>query len=120
MVASYELDRVVKICVFLVSTVIFSVVPINFLRMAIGLVKYWVTVSSGDGREAVRCGSSWVPPRFVEALSSWSLSASHISTWASILSMSGSSSSQHPRYDSAIALLALSWQSTCRACRATE
>jgi len=53
MVVSYDLDRVVKICVFMSSSVIFSVVPINFLRKAISLVKYWVTVSSGDGREAV-------------------------------------------------------------------
>jgi len=48
MVVSYELDRVVKICVFMASSVIFSLVPINFLRKAISLVKYWVTVSSGD------------------------------------------------------------------------
>jgi len=53
MVVSYELDRVVMICVFMASSVIFSVVPINFLRKAISLVKYWVTVSSGNGREAV-------------------------------------------------------------------
>jgi len=53
MVISYELDRVVKICVFMASSVIFSVVPINFLRKAISLVKHWVTVSSGDGQEAV-------------------------------------------------------------------
>ena len=44
MVVSYELDRVVKICVFMASSVIFLVVPINFLWKAISLVKYWVTV----------------------------------------------------------------------------
>jgi len=53
MVVSYELERVVKICVFMASSVIFSVVPINFLRKAISYVKYWVTVSSGDGRAVV-------------------------------------------------------------------
>ena len=40
MVVSYGLDRVVKICVFMVSSVIFSVVPISFLRKAMNLVKY--------------------------------------------------------------------------------
>jgi hypothetical protein len=34
-------------------SVIFLVVLINFLQKAISLVKYWVTVSSGDGRKAV-------------------------------------------------------------------
>jgi len=53
MVISYGLDRVVKICVFMVSSVIFSVVPTNFLWKAISLIQYWVTLSSGDGRDAV-------------------------------------------------------------------
>jgi hypothetical protein len=33
-----------------------SVVPISFLPNAISLVKNWVTISSGDGREAVNFG----------------------------------------------------------------
>ena len=53
MVASYELDRVVKICVFMASSVRFLVVPISFLWKAINLAKYWVIISSSDGREAV-------------------------------------------------------------------
>jgi uncharacterized membrane protein YqhA len=53
MVISYEKDRIVKICVFMALSVVFSVLPINFLQKAISLAKYWVTVSSGDGREAV-------------------------------------------------------------------
>jgi len=53
MIVSYELNRVVKIYVFMVLLVIFSVVPISFLRKAITMAKYWVTVSFGDGREAV-------------------------------------------------------------------
>jgi len=76
MIISYELDRVVKICVFMASLVIFSVVPISFLRKAIRLVKSWVTVSSGDGQEVVNFRRTWVRPSFVEALSSRSLSAS--------------------------------------------
>jgi len=44
MVISYELDRLVKICDFTVSLVIFSVVPISFLKKPISLAKYWVTV----------------------------------------------------------------------------
>ena len=79
-VVSYELDRVVKICVFMASSVIFSVVPISILQKPISLVKYWVTISSGNSREAVNFRRSWVRPSFVEALSSQSLSASHIST----------------------------------------
>jgi len=50
MVVSYELNRVVKICDFMASSVIFSLVLVNFLRKVISLAKYWVTVSSGDGR----------------------------------------------------------------------
>jgi len=119
MVVSYELDKVVKMCVFMASSVIFSVVPISFLRKAISLVKYCVTVSSGDGREAVNFRRTWVRPSFVEALSSRSLSASHISTGSSISSMSGRSSSQHPRCISAIALLARSCEISCRGRRAT-
>jgi len=53
MVVSHEFDRVVKIGVFMALSVIFSGVPINFLRKATYLVKYCVTISSGDGREAV-------------------------------------------------------------------
>ena len=49
MVVSYDLDRVVKICVFMASTVIVLVTPMNFLRKAIGLVKYWVTILCHDG-----------------------------------------------------------------------
>ena len=56
MVVSYELDRVVKIRVLMVSSVIFSVVLINFLRKAISLGKYRVTISSCDGGEAVNFG----------------------------------------------------------------
>ena len=51
MVDSYELDKVVKMCVFMVSSMLFSGVPISFLWKAIILAKYCVTVSSGDGRE---------------------------------------------------------------------
>jgi len=40
MVVSYESDRVMKICVIMASWVIFSLVPISFLRKAIDLVKY--------------------------------------------------------------------------------
>jgi len=119
MVVSYELDRVVKICVFMPSSEIFSVVPISFLRMAIDLVKYWVTVSSGDGREAVNFRRTWVRPSFVEALSSRSSSASHISMGSSISSMSGRSSLQHPRCICASALLARLCQLSCRGHRAT-
>jgi len=53
MVLSYESDQVVKMCVFMASLVICSVVPISVLRKAISLVKYCVTVLSGDGRESV-------------------------------------------------------------------
>jgi hypothetical protein len=76
MIISYQLVRVVKICVLLASWVILSVVPISFLRKAIWLVKYCVTVSSGDGQEVVNFRRTWVRPSFVEALSSRSLSAS--------------------------------------------
>jgi len=119
MVVLYELDRVVKICVVMVLSVIFSVVLISFLRKAISLLKYWVTVSSGDGREVVNFRWTWVQPSFVEALSSRSLSASHISTGSSIGSMSGRSSSHHPRCIYASALLARLCQLPCKGCRAT-
>jgi len=119
MVVSYEIDRVVKICVFMASLVIFSVVPISFLRKPISLVKYWVTVSFGDGREAVNCRRTWVWPSFVEALSSRSLRACYISMGWSISSMSESSSSQDPRCIGTIALLALPCQSYCRVPRVT-
>jgi hypothetical protein len=91
-VFSYELDRAVKICGFRASSEIFLVVPISFLSKAIPLVKHWVTVSSGNGREAVNFHRTWVRTSFVEALSSWSLSASHISKGSSISLMSGRSS----------------------------
>jgi len=119
MVVSDELDRVVKVFVFMASSVIFSVVPISCLRKAFSLVKYGVTVSSGDGREAVNIHRTWVQPSFIEALSSRSLNASHISTGLSILMVSGRSSSQHPRFICASALLAQSCQLTCRRHRAT-
>lgn len=48
-VVSYKLDRVMKICVFMVLSVIFSVVPITFLRKVISMVKYCETGSSGNG-----------------------------------------------------------------------
>jgi hypothetical protein len=48
-VISYVLDGVVKLCIFMASSVIFLVVLINFLQKAISVVKHWVTVSSGDG-----------------------------------------------------------------------
>ena len=92
MVVSYEVNRGVKICVFMVSSVIFSVVPISFLRKAISLVTYWVTILSGDGREVVNFRRTWVWPSFVEALSSWSVSASHNSTGLWISLKSGRSS----------------------------
>ena len=92
MVVAYESDRVVKICVFMASSVIFSVVLISFLQKAIGLVKYWVTISSADGQEAMNFRRTWVRPSFIEDLSSQSLSASHISTGLSISSMSARSS----------------------------
>jgi len=97
MIVSYEFDRVVKICDFMASSVIIAVVSISFLRKWINLVKYWVTVASGDGREAVNFRRTWVGPRFVQAVSSRSLSASQISTGSLISAMSGRSSSQHPR-----------------------
>jgi len=95
MVVSYELDQVVTICVFMASSVIFSVVLISFLLKAIRLLKYSVTVSSGDGGEMVNFHMTWVRPSFVEALSGWSLSASHISTGLLISSQSGWSRLQH-------------------------
>jgi len=110
MVVSYELDRVVTRCSFMASLAIFSVVPIRFLQKAMDLVKYWVTILSGDGQEAVNFRRTWVRPSFVEALSSGSLSGSHISTGSSILSVSGRSSLQHPRCICASALLARSCQ----------
>jgi hypothetical protein len=49
MVIAYQFDRVVKICLFIRSLVISSVVPISFLLKAINFAMYWVTVPSGDG-----------------------------------------------------------------------
>jgi hypothetical protein len=66
MVISYELDRVVKVCVFMALSVIFSVVPITFLQKAIDLNKYWVTISSGDDQEVVNLSRTWLQPSFVE------------------------------------------------------
>jgi hypothetical protein len=120
MVIPYEFDRVVKICVVMASWVRFSVVPISYMRKAISLVKYCVTVSSGYGREAVIFHRTWVRPCFLEALSSQSLSASHNTTGSSISSMSGRRSSQHPRCICASTLLARSCQLSCRGCRATQ
>jgi len=40
MVISYELCRVVKICVLMASSVIFSVVPISFMWKAISVINY--------------------------------------------------------------------------------
>ena len=119
MVFSYVLDRLVKICLFMASSVILSVVLISFLHKAINLVKYWVTVSSGDGREAVNFRRTWVRLSFVAALSSRSLSASHIPRGSLISSMSGRSWSQHPRCIRASALLARSCQLSFRGCGAT-
>jgi len=119
MAVSHELDRIVKICVFMTSSGIFAVVPIMFLRKAMSLVKYSVTVSSGDSREAVNFHRTSVRPSFVTTLSSQSLSSTHICTGSSRSSMSGSSTSQHLRCTSAIALFALSCQSSCRERRAT-
>jgi len=65
MVVSYELDRVVKMCVIMACSVIYSVVPISILRKAINFSKYWVTVSSGDGREVVNFCRTWVRPTFI-------------------------------------------------------
>jgi hypothetical protein len=91
MVVSYELDMVGTLCVFLASSVLISVVPISFLRDAICLVTYWVTVLSSDGREAVHFRRTWVRPIFVKALSSQPLSVSHMSTGSLISLMSGRS-----------------------------
>jgi hypothetical protein len=82
------------------------------------LVKYWVTVSSGDGRKAVNFCRTSVRPSFIEAFSSRFLSASHTSRRSSISSMSGRSLSQHPRCICASALLAQSCQLSCRRRRA--
>jgi hypothetical protein len=119
MVVSYELDRIVKICVFMASSVICSVVPISFLWKAIDVVKYWVTISSHDGQEVGIIRKTWVQPSFVEALSSLSLSTSHISAGSWMLLMSGTSSSQHPRCIGASAFLAWSCQLRCRGERVT-
>jgi hypothetical protein len=90
------------------SSVICSVVPIHFLQKAISLVKNWVMVSSGDGRETVNFCTTSMRPSLVVALSSRSLGTSHISTGWSISSMSGRSPSLHPRCVSSIAVLARS------------
>jgi len=119
MVVSYKIDRVMKICVFRESSVIFSVVRISLWWKAIHLVKYWVTVSSGDGQDAVSFRRTWGLLSFVEALSSRSLSASHIPTGSTTSSMSGRSSSQHRRCICASALMARSCQLTCKRRRAT-
>jgi len=97
----------------------FSVVPISFLWKAISLVKYWVTVSAGDGRGVVNFRRSCVRPSFVEALSSRSLSAYDILPGSSISSVSGWSSCQHLRCICASALLARSCLVSCRGRRAT-
>jgi len=48
---SNEFDKVVKISIFMASSMIFWAVLISFLRKASNLVKYWVTFSSGDCQE---------------------------------------------------------------------
>jgi len=73
-----------------------------------------VTVSSGDGQEVVNFRRTWVRLSFVEALSSRSLSAFHISMGSLISSISGRSSLQHPRCICASAILAQSGQLSCR------
>lgn len=52
-VVIYELDRVLKMRIVMMSSVTFAVVLISFLRMEICLVQYWATVWSGDGQEAL-------------------------------------------------------------------
>jgi len=120
MVYSYELGRVVRICVFMASWVILSVVPISFLQKAMILLTHCVTVSSGDGPEAVNFRRTWVRPSFDDELSSRSQTASYISMSSSISSMSGRSSSQHLRYICASVLLARACKVSCRGLRATE
>jgi hypothetical protein len=107
MVLQYELDRVVKMSVFMASTVILSKVPINFLPKSMGVVEDWVIILSRNGRSVLNYQRSCVRPIIFEALSSRSLSASRFSRASSISSQSGSSSFQHPRCISAITLLAL-------------
>jgi len=80
MVDSNEFDNGVKMFVSMASSVILSVVPISFFQKGFGSAKCCVSVSSGDGREAVNIFRILVQPNFVEALSYRSLTASHIST----------------------------------------
>ena len=103
MVVSDELHKIVKMSMFIMASAITSVVPISFLQTAISLVKYCMTISSVDSRETVNIHRTWLRTSFVEVLSSRSLSAFHICTGSAISSMSGRSSSQHPRCISAIA-----------------
>jgi len=63
---SAELDRVVKIYVFIKSLVILLQVLISFSQKLISLVMDWVTILSGDGREVVNFYRSWVPQSFIE------------------------------------------------------
>jgi len=79
-----------------------------------------VTVSSGDGREAVNFGRSCVWPSSINALSSRFLSAFHISTGSSIASVSGWSSSQHLRCNRTATSLARLCEVSCRGRRATS
>jgi hypothetical protein len=97
MVVGYELGGGVTRCVFIVSSAIFSVVSISFLQKEINLKQDSVTISSGDGREAVNLRRTWVRLSFVEALSSQSLSSFQLSAGLSISSISGMCLSQHPR-----------------------
>jgi hypothetical protein len=61
---------------------------------------------------------TFVRPNFVELWLSRLLSASHSSTWSSRVTMSGRSSSEHPRCTCASALLAQSFQLSWRGGRA--
>ena len=89
MVISYELYSVMKMFVCMASLGIYSVVPINFFQKVITFVRYWMTILSDHGREAVNFRRTYMQPSFVAALWSQSLSASHISTGSSMSSMSG-------------------------------
>jgi len=106
MVVSYELDRVGRRGAFMASTVGISVVPISFVWKVNNFVKYLVTVSSGDWREAECFHQACVQPSLVKALSCRSLSASHIATGWVISSMSERSVLQHPSSICASAQLA--------------
>jgi len=119
MVVLYDLDRVVKICVFMASVVIFLVVPITLLRKAFSFVKFSEISSSGDGHKAVNFDITRVWPSFIEALSRRSLSAFNILIGWSSSSISGRTTSQNQRFICAFALLAWSCQLSFRGRRLT-